>query len=1025
VAGEYYIFITAHSAGYHDVTKKKKIIVLDCIPMQGQLDIGMPADVVKGESVQFIAMGITSPVDGNVTYQWYAPDFAPDSYTGGNVFTTTAPSQDRTYMVTVVARAENYCDTSIQKMIPVKPGRKMQGMFDFTPFPPVIKGQKVTFAAHGITTPTAEHIEYDWLAAGFTAGTVSGNSYTAICPSTTGTYDVAVTAKAAGYADSTVRRHIPVGDELPMTGNVSISVPHEVITAQPATFYVTNNITIPSEGISFVWDAPYFEPSTYQSAGNTFTATPPATQGIYPITVTAKAANYSGAVGTATVTVKGGKDMTGILDFHEPNPIVKDLEATFTVNSSLATSDDSPITYKWTAPGFAAATFGGPTFTGISTTAGTRTITLSAEAPGYTTVNVQKTIDVSDGLDMGNLTILVNGANGISSPFNAGINTIIFSPEFATLPTSPVTYTWTAPGCTPDPFTGEQYQPTLPPTAGNYIITLTASATGYQPKQVSLSYTIDCNPMTIGFNLSRTALLVGDKTVLSVNPPSPPVPGISYTWTIPAGFDIVAGSGSSITPSVTIKAPATALNDPATLTLTAKATNYCEASHTATVTVKDCYPATFTPFIESITLEVEEGVFHASNLQNVMFTTLPVTPLRSGGTVTYAWDLNAPSSSRSFTPSNSSAATSSATFTTKAPGHSSDTYTLTLQVAADGYCPFAPVLKPVVVDPSKGALTGTIKISEAVAPTSDPTNPVLWIAKDRPVTLHAHYSAGSGEATEELALRFRWYWINGANSTLLDENDGTFIHTPPTEVTDHIIRVEVYDLNGKASTANEYPYYVQNCSDNDLPGLHINVNYQCRVDGLRTSAYVMDSLGNNYIYQVTKIGSKWWTTENLRANKQNNAYTAYIDTYGAYYHAGLVSDLGQTDGKYCPKGWRIPTQSEWNNLNSAISSTNSELVFQGLATAKTASSPSIGDDAWNSTMISNLPGSNAVGFNLTPAGFYYNSTVTLFGLRALFFIHGGSQIQVYGNTTGSPGNGTATAMPIESNWWYTARCVND
>jgi uncharacterized protein (TIGR02145 family) len=439
--------------------------------------------------------------------------------------------------------------------------------------------------------------------------------------------------------------------------------------------------------------------------------------------------------------------------------------------------------------------------------------------------------------------------------------------------------------------------------------------------------------------------------------------------------------------------------------------------------VKECYPSTYTPVINS-SATFENGMFHAPNLQTVTFSTFQVAPLRSGGTTTYAWEFDtSPSSSRSFTPSNSPAAIGNTTFVTKAPNYSADIYNLTLQVVADGYCAFTPVSRPVIVDASMGALTGTVEISEVVAPTSDPIKPVLWIAKDRPVTLHAHYSPGSGETQEELnALTFRWWWVNGANSTFLGENDGTLKnYVPTTEVTDQRILVEVIDLNGKAATSKTYPYYVQNCGGN-IPGLHININYPCDTDGSRVSAYVIDSIGNNYIYRVTRIGNKWWLTENLRANKQNNAYTTYIDAYGAYYHSDLVTELRQTDGRYCPKGWRIPTQDEWNNLNDAISPTNGELVFKGLATAETKPSTSVGDKAWNSTYVSNLPGSNSVGFNLVPAGVYYSGNVNMSGMRALFFTYEGSDVQVYGNLYGP---GTTSTLGKDPNWWYTARCVND
>jgi uncharacterized protein (TIGR02145 family) len=1015
VAGEYYIFITAHSAGYHDVTKKKKIIVLDCIPMQGQLDIAAPAEIIKEEPVQFRAMGITAPTD--VTYHWYT-DFSPESYTGAVFNVEKAPENPGSYTIIVTAKAENYCDTSFQKTILVKLGRKMQGMFDIiTVSSPVIKGQKVTFAARGITTPTAEHITYDWLAMSFTAGTVSGNSYTAICPPTTGAYTVTVTASAPGYADSTVRRQIIVGDALPMTGNVSISVPPEVITAQPATFNVTNNITIPSEGISFVWDAPYFTPSTYQSAGNTFTATPPATQGAYTITVRARAANYSDMTASTTVTVKGGKDMTGELDFNIPPQIVNGLEATFSVSSSPTTDETAPITYEWTALTFAPATFSGSTFSGVPAAVGTRTITLLAKAEGYTTVSKSKQVDVIAGRDMGELNI-----HASNSTFMAGGDNITFTPQFAPpLTLQNATYTWKATGCTPGMYTGENYKPKLPSTAGTYNIALNVQATGYKEGEASFSYTIACNPMTVGFNLSRTELLVGDKTVLSVIPPSPPVSGISYTWTIPTGFTIT--DGSSTTPSVTIQAPASNPPiQPVPLTLTAKATNYCEATATATVTVVSCYPATITP--PTITAEGvepdENGIFHVLNLQNVTFSAMPVVSLPPEKSVTYSWTISDPGG-KSFTPSISPAAIDNTSFKTKAPVYDNGvTYTVKLQVAAEGYCQFEPVTKKIVVDASAGALTGNVTIKEAVAPDNDKNSPVLWLVKDRPVTLTAIYDGDE----DDIDVRYKWTLKKLSAIIGKWDNKETLTYAFSLEESaDYTIMVEAYDNLGKTGVKKTYPLTVKYCAAYNLPGLHANINYQCSMDGVYNTAYVIDSMdtgtGHSNIYPVRNLTSKWWFTENLRANKQSNAYTVRLTDYGAYYPGEAVEALGSASGSYCPKGWRIPSAEEWTTLNNTVAPNDSKGAFVKLA---------INTGVWSSE-LTNRPTSsseNPVKFNIVPAGYYSNNSLSSTSTLALFMTRDGKECQ-YGKLGGSDdfGSSDTNTHNLTNGRSYTVRCVND
>jgi uncharacterized protein (TIGR02145 family) len=1027
VAGEYHIFITAHSAGYRDVTKKKKVVVLDCIPMQGQLDIAAPAEIFKEEPIQFTATGITAPAD--VTYHWRT-DFSPETCTDAVFNVEKAPKDPGSYTIFITAKAESYCDTSFQKTILVKPGRKMQGMFDITIIShPVIKGQEVTFAANGITTPT-DGLTYKWLAEKFAAGTASGNSYTTTCPPSAGTYMVTVTASAPGYADSTARREISVSDELPMDGSISISVPpEEIIKAQEATFYITSSISTPKEGVSFVWDAPHFTPSTYQSADNAFTATLPGTPGDYVITVRARATNYSDMAASVTVTVKGGKDMTGTLDFNIPEQIVSGLEATFSISSSLATDETAPITYEWTAPTFAPATFSGSTFSGVPAAAGTRTITLLAKADGYTPRSKSKQVDVIAGLDMGALNIQAS-----SGTFMAGGDNITFTPSLT--PPQNATYTWSAPGCTPETYTGESYKPKLPSTPGTYKVALNVQATGYNPKGASFDYTIDCNPMTVTFNLSRTELLVNDRTVLSVIPPSPPVPGISYTWTIPAGFTIVGGNSTAT--SVTIQAPAS--NPPAQpvpLTLTAKATNYCEATHTATVTVVSCYPATITPpTVIAPPVDKIDEIFHVPNLHEVEFSTTAITSLPLGTEVQYEWKLDG------FTPS--SLTGNNTTFGTKAPAYDNNrTYTLTLQPIAENYCPFPIVYEKVVVDASTNPLQGTVEIiTGAVAPSSPSTAaPVVWLVKDHATTLVASYNYMDGENANNIKLKYKWHWLN-ENGLIVysDENDGTLVSFTPGTVTgregleNHKLLIEAYDLNGRAGVSSTYSLVVKECAGHSLPGFYADVNYQCGGDGKGVYAYVKDKTGESNTfayYQVRKFGGengKWWFTENLRkkvagaAVITNSAATA--TPYGYYYQGNLITDLAKSSGEYCPPGWRIPDETEWRSLSTAVGESNNATgVFTKLT------SQAAGDGSWRWSSDVNGTGTNAYGFTLVPAGHYNDppsdsSSPSNEGKVAEFFVKDSAKIQRYGSLEEGAGTINST-VDRNNNYYYTVRCINE
>jgi uncharacterized protein (TIGR02145 family) len=444
--------------------------------------------------------------------------------------------------------------------------------------------------------------------------------------------------------------------------------------------------------------------------------------------------------------------------------------------------------------------------------------------------------------------------------------------------------------------------------------------------------------------------------------------------------------------------------------------------------VKECYPPTYTPDITSP--DYSSGSFHVKSLKEITFHAKSIDPKRDKGPVTYTWNISAPG--KSFTPATQSGTSSS--FTSKAPLYENGTdYTLTLQVAADGYCSSeAPTItRNVVIDPA-GSLTGTVTIREAVAATKDPNNPVVWIAR-RSTTLHANYVKGDGEVFNELDLRYRWYWTDDKNKdhdfpegSIIDEENGVITFTPSESVSNGQIRVEVSDLNGKSDKGRSYPYTVQNCGYDNLPGLHININYPCEFKKGHSTAYVVDSIIKIEIYPVVNIGTKWWFTENLR--KDNNAVFPNDGVYGAYYPGveSVIMDLSKTDGAYCPKGWRIPKKEEdWEQLHEAIDpSMTPSTIFVKLATTETASSPSPGSTAWNNSTVT-PSGLDSEGFRVVPAGFYYNGVVRDYGEKAEFLIFENKTTgQGYGAQNG-PGTGRAYSATISSDRHYTVRCVND
>ncbi len=1039
VAGSYSVVVTVRSTGFREMSIKKVLYIQHCISLSGILDFSVSAPVVAGHPVILTASGIHD--NDAVRYTWNAPSFTPSTYEG-NTFSPICPPIDDVsmatdYPVTVTASAEGYCSTDTVKQVTVHPCMPLPGELDFSVSTPAVANLPVTFTASGISGDVGA-ITYTWNAASFTPSTYEGNTFSPQCPATATGYNVTLTAVANGYCSATVSKQVDVvgGKDMGTGSSFNVLAPSTVYVSDQITFapnFTPGGIHPPnSEQITYFWQCNACSPSTFLSTSQEvgrFHATV-LTEGEHTVNVTARAAGFNSVSTTYTfkslckpITEAGANFSFSAVPAQVVSGALVEFQAAG-IKSGL-----QGVTYTWSAPHFTPATYdGGPTFSTTSPSTAVENnyeVSVTATAPYYCSVTDSHPVTVLAGHVMeGELSITPSQTNIYLS------DEITFTAGGITHPApDEVTYTWQCENCTPNSGTGSQYTAKVSSAPGDYTLILTASATNFSSVTKSYPFAVVCKPMptTEGFHVAPgTNVAVNTDLTFTAVPPAG-ISGMSYTWTVP----LSTASGTS-TSTATAKAPDTPQDVPVKLTM--EAAGYCPATYTKTISVVSCQPMEKTPSI-SPDDEVLTGYGQYT------FSTPNAGALPN---INYSWSITP--DGFTYTPTSGATATE---FKVTAPPYTdaNTLYTLQLTVTADGYCT-ETVTRRLSIQSLTGVMSGTVIIDEAIPVALQNSNdqrslPSIWVGQGAEVTLHAKYNPGIGEISNDVL--YDWYLntigkpLTGNTATSVGVGP-TITFTPGGEAYNQSIIVRIRPKEDgpdayRRPGSTMFAYDVQFCQNYTAPDLFININNQCRprtINGFSNyTAWIKDARGGKYpiVHMPNSESGDWWFQENLQIETESS-YNGYKTAFGIYYKysSPVASEMREpAANKYCPTGWRIPTDGEWSAMFVGVGEPNASSSLRSSGNLLPNAQPQNGVTDW---ITSSYPGMDSYGFKVLPGGYYTGTE-----LRTYNYVDDWSNYATYksaeGNCfrfnsdRGAMQNISGGATGCEHDRYYTIRCIKD
>ncbi|MES2852414.1 MAG: LamG-like jellyroll fold domain-containing protein, partial [Bacteroidota bacterium] len=526
-------------------------------------------NICAGTSVTFTA----TPVNGGATpsYQWKVNGIN----VGTNIPTFTSTSLMNTDKVTVVLTSSTACTSPVtSNLITMTVNDVVVPSVSISASATTIcPSNSVTFSAlatNGGTTPS-----YQWMINGINTGTNSPSFSTSLLADGD-IVTVRLTSNAICVSPIT-----DISNSIPITVNPATPATPGVIsgtsTVCPGISGLTYSVVAVTNATSYTWSIP---------TGWSITAG----AGTNSITVTSGSAGQNGNISVTAGNSCGTSASTSLPVTVSPATPATPGSITGTVTQCPAltgqiysiTAVPNTTTYTWTVP----------TGWSITAGAGTNSITVTSGNTGQNG-NISVTATNSCGTSSARtLAVTVSPATpatpGVITGTGAQCPALTGQTYSIAAVANATTYNWTVP-------TGWS----ITAGTGTNSITVTSGSTG-QNGTISVTATNSCgtsSASSLGVTVSPATpvtpgLIAGTPTVcpaiIGLTYSITAVPNAtSYTWTVPTGWSITAGTGTN---SITVTSGNTGQNG----TISVTATNSCGTSsaRTLAVTVSPATPAT-------------------------------------------------------------------------------------------------------------------------------------------------------------------------------------------------------------------------------------------------------------------------------------------------------------------------------------------------------------------------------------------------------------------------------------------------